>query len=178
MLSQLALRAFQRTRTVRSRRSPRGIQFIELNWPSDSYAAIRDFHGSVPNPSSSSTRWKKRQSNDSYSREAKVQGLKSRAAFKLLEVCGSRYWFSITSNSCRLIQSTESSKGGKQWLISQVTRFPLNRKYTDLPRATHQEAGPKSPSNELNPPAASSELISSPRNPPKAYPPSKGTSYQ
>ena len=36
--------------------------------------------------SSSSTRWKARQSRDQFSREAKVQGLKSRAAFKLLEV--------------------------------------------------------------------------------------------
>jgi hypothetical protein len=38
--------------------------------------------------SSSSTRWKSRQSSDKYTKEAKVQGLKSRAAFKLLEVCG------------------------------------------------------------------------------------------
>jgi 21S rRNA (uridine2791-2'-O)-methyltransferase len=36
--------------------------------------------------SSSSTRWKARQTNDSYAREARVAGLKSRAAFKLLEI--------------------------------------------------------------------------------------------
>ncbi|KAF2659511.1 FtsJ-domain-containing protein [Lophiostoma macrostomum CBS 122681] len=36
--------------------------------------------------SSSSTRWKSRQGNDFFAREAKVQGLKSRAAFKLLEL--------------------------------------------------------------------------------------------
>lgn len=36
--------------------------------------------------SSSSTRWKSRQSRDSFAREAKVAGLKSRAAFKLLEI--------------------------------------------------------------------------------------------
>ena len=36
--------------------------------------------------SSSSTRWKTRQSRDSFAREAKVAGLKSRAAFKLLEI--------------------------------------------------------------------------------------------
>ncbi|THV49899.1 hypothetical protein BGAL_0174g00160 [Botrytis galanthina] len=36
--------------------------------------------------SSSSTRWKSRQGKDAWAREAKVQGLKSRAAFKLLEV--------------------------------------------------------------------------------------------
>jgi hypothetical protein len=36
--------------------------------------------------SSSSTRWKSRQGKDIFAREARVQGLKSRAAFKLLEV--------------------------------------------------------------------------------------------
>ncbi|KZZ94324.1 FtsJ-like methyltransferase [Moelleriella libera RCEF 2490] len=36
--------------------------------------------------SSSSSRWKQRQGQDPYAREAKVQRLKSRAAFKLLEV--------------------------------------------------------------------------------------------
>ncbi|TGO09440.1 hypothetical protein BTUL_0166g00110 [Botrytis tulipae] len=36
--------------------------------------------------SSSSTRWKSRQGKDSWAKEAKVQGLRSRAAFKLLEI--------------------------------------------------------------------------------------------
>lgn len=36
--------------------------------------------------SSSSTRWKSRQGKDAFARDAKVKGLKSRAAFKLLEV--------------------------------------------------------------------------------------------
>lgn len=36
--------------------------------------------------SSSSTRWKSRQGKDFFTREARVQGLKSRAAFKLLAV--------------------------------------------------------------------------------------------
>jgi len=36
--------------------------------------------------SASSTRWKSRQANDHFAREARVQGLKSRAAFKLLQV--------------------------------------------------------------------------------------------
>ncbi|KAL8388348.1 hypothetical protein RB595_009300 [Gaeumannomyces hyphopodioides] len=37
-------------------------------------------------PSSSSSRWKARQESDHYAREAKVKDLKSRAAFKLLEI--------------------------------------------------------------------------------------------
>ncbi|TGO88601.1 hypothetical protein BPOR_0152g00070 [Botrytis porri] len=36
--------------------------------------------------SSSSTRWKSRQGKDAWAREAKVKGLRSRAAFKLLEI--------------------------------------------------------------------------------------------
>ena len=38
--------------------------------------------------SSSSKRWQNRQGRDKFAREARVQGLKSRAAFKLLEVRG------------------------------------------------------------------------------------------
>jgi 21S rRNA (uridine2791-2'-O)-methyltransferase len=41
---------------------------------------------SVRFTSSSSTRWKSRQGKDFFAREARVQGLKSRAAFKLLDV--------------------------------------------------------------------------------------------
>ncbi|KAL8294028.1 hypothetical protein RB597_008148 [Gaeumannomyces tritici] len=37
-------------------------------------------------PSSSSSRWKARQESDQYAREAKVKDLKSRAAFKLLQI--------------------------------------------------------------------------------------------
>ncbi|CAK3906963.1 rRNA methyltransferase 2, mitochondrial [Lecanosticta acicola] len=43
-------------------------------------------HYASSSSSSSSTRWKSRQSRDSYAREAKVAGLKSRAAYKLLEI--------------------------------------------------------------------------------------------
>jgi hypothetical protein len=38
------------------------------------------------NASSSSNRWQSRQGKDRFTKDAKVQGLKSRAAFKLLEV--------------------------------------------------------------------------------------------
>ncbi|KAH9861776.1 hypothetical protein J1614_011529 [Plenodomus biglobosus] len=41
---------------------------------------------SAQRASSSSTRWKSRQGKDFFAREARVQGLKSRAAFKLLEL--------------------------------------------------------------------------------------------
>ncbi|KAF7546155.1 hypothetical protein G7046_g9380 [Stylonectria norvegica] len=37
-------------------------------------------------PAASGSRWKQRQGKDAYARDAKVQGLKSRAAFKLLEM--------------------------------------------------------------------------------------------
>ncbi|KAF5869436.1 putative 21s rrna (uridine -2 -o)-methyltransferase mrm2 protein [Botrytis fragariae] len=46
----------------------------------------RDVHVRNASSSSSSTRWKSRQGKDSWAREAKVKGLKSRAAFKLLEI--------------------------------------------------------------------------------------------
>jgi hypothetical protein len=40
----------------------------------------------VRSASSSSKRWQTRQGNDKFSKEARLQGLMSRAAFKLLEV--------------------------------------------------------------------------------------------
>jgi len=87
MLSQNALRAFCRRQTIRS----------QLQWPCNTgvLSSVRNpaqiyssraFHVSDPQLSSSSTRWKNRQGRDSYAREARVQGLKSRAAFKLLEI--------------------------------------------------------------------------------------------
>lgn len=83
MLSQHALRAFGRVaarpqaQSNRSNRSP-------LKCPDPVNVTII-LNGSS-RASSSSTRWKSRQGRDSFAREAKVQGLKSRAAFKLLEV--------------------------------------------------------------------------------------------
>jgi hypothetical protein len=41
---------------------------------------------SLKRSSSSNSRWKQRQGRDAFARDARVQGLKSRAAFKLLEV--------------------------------------------------------------------------------------------
>ncbi|KAI1380716.1 FtsJ-like methyltransferase [Hypoxylon crocopeplum] len=54
-----------------------------------SYAASRPLAHLVSDGvrwASSNSRWKQRQGSDYYAREAKVQGLKSRAAFKLLEM--------------------------------------------------------------------------------------------
>ncbi|KAH7390615.1 FtsJ-like methyltransferase-domain-containing protein [Pyrenochaeta sp. MPI-SDFR-AT-0127] len=49
-------------------------------------SCTRPFTETVRHASSSSTRWKSRQGKDFFAREARVQGLKSRAAFKLLEL--------------------------------------------------------------------------------------------
>lgn len=48
---------------------------------------------SVAHGSSSSTRWKTRQTRDHFAREAKVAGLKSRAAYKLLELDSKHHIF-------------------------------------------------------------------------------------
>jgi 21S rRNA (uridine2791-2'-O)-methyltransferase len=59
---------------------------IAAQWQ-PSRPCLRNIWPSIRNSSSSSsTRWKSRQGKDVFSREARVQGLKSRAAFKLLEV--------------------------------------------------------------------------------------------
>ena len=53
-------------------------------------------HNPVPHrlaSTSSSTRWKTRQNNDSFAKAARVSGLKSRAAFKLLELDGKHHLF-------------------------------------------------------------------------------------
>jgi 21S rRNA (uridine2791-2'-O)-methyltransferase len=47
---------------------------------------------------SSSKRWQARQLKDHFTREATVQGLKSRAAFKLLQVFKSRLCFIDVDN--------------------------------------------------------------------------------
>lgn len=74
--------------------------------------------------SSSSTRWKSRQGRDSYAKEAKVQGLKSRAAFKLLEVrCGDIRKGNGGADSTRLMRNTRSSRKAKRSLIWSALSF-------------------------------------------------------
>ncbi|EPE27834.1 S-adenosyl-L-methionine-dependent methyltransferase [Glarea lozoyensis ATCC 20868] len=85
MLSRLTLRAYPGTRTIGLTSSLKCALVCDAGLLNHC-ALSRDFRTSTPYLSSSSTRWKKRQSKDSFSKEAKVQGLKSRAAFKLLEI--------------------------------------------------------------------------------------------
>lgn len=66
--------------------------------------------------SSSSKRWVARQGKDKFAREARVQGLKSRAAYKLLEVCfhcsrGGE--ISLIRYHGRLMKDIRYSRGGK-----------------------------------------------------------------
>ncbi|KAK3697726.1 2' O-ribose methyltransferase [Vermiconidia calcicola] len=56
-----------------------------LQWPEPTTSPTSNIPRRA-STSSSSTRWKTRQSRDIFAREAKVAGLKSRAAFKLLEI--------------------------------------------------------------------------------------------
>lgn len=69
--------------------------------------------------SSSSTRWKSRQGKDIFAREARVQGLKSRAAFKLLEVriLSFALVFLKLIGEFRLMPNTRSSKKDRLSLI-------------------------------------------------------------
>ncbi|KAL7946648.1 FtsJ-like methyltransferase domain-containing protein [Trichoderma barbatum] len=68
--------------------SPRSLRLILRPWTLISQAAPLSNAPwlSGTRLSSSGTQWKKRQGRDAYVRHAKVQGLKSRAAFKLLEI--------------------------------------------------------------------------------------------
>lgn len=66
--------------------------------------------------SSSSTRWKSRQGRDAFTREAKVQGLKSRAAFKLLEV-RTLYTHIVLLTWYRLMRNIKSSRRARPSLI-------------------------------------------------------------
>lgn len=83
--------------------------------------------GATARSASSATRWKTRQGSDPFAREAKLKGLKSRAAFKLLEVrltyflCSNVVLTTVLSSfsgplltgGCRWTQSTDCSRRGK-----------------------------------------------------------------
>lgn len=82
--------------------------------------------------SKSSGAWTRRQGRDTFTREAKVQGLKSRAAFKLLEVHYTHTLFlpSPISPSTSLLQS--------QKLTSSFLPPTDQRKVPHLPAARHR----------------------------------------
>lgn len=67
---------------------PRSLRLILCPWALTSHATPLSSALSLngARPSSSGTQWKQRQGRDAYVRHAKVQGLKSRAGFKLLEI--------------------------------------------------------------------------------------------
>jgi 21S rRNA (uridine2791-2'-O)-methyltransferase len=87
MISQHTAQIFPKNIPRRSYLTLLCLQIHELSGTSRRLNASK--FSILPNTrlSSSSTRWKTRQGRDSFARQAKVQGLKSRAAFKLLEVC-------------------------------------------------------------------------------------------
>ena len=67
-------------------RFAKGENGVENGLRTYTYICMRNASSSSSS-SSSSTRWKSRQGKDWFARAAKVKGLRSRAAFKLLEVC-------------------------------------------------------------------------------------------
>lgn len=121
----------------------------------------------------SSSRWKQRQGRDKYARDAKVLALKSRAAFKLLEVSlldpggGREGPQALTRRAeARWMKSIASSSPTRrlstwQAFLHLVTspfpspswpepckhhRHPADHEPPPPPRATPPAAGPKSPS--------------------------------
>ena len=84
-------------------------------------------------PSSSSTRWRARQVQDRFAKEAKVQGLKSRAAFKLLEIDSKYHIFSpgqtvvdlgYAPGSWSQVAVTKTSPGGRVVGIDVIPAQP------------------------------------------------------
>src|SRR5215469_9087096 len=84
-------------------------------------------------PSSSSTRWRARQTRDRFAKEAKVQGLKSRAAFKLLEIDSKYRIFSpgqtvidlgYAPGSWSQVAVTKTSPGGRVVGIDVIPAQP------------------------------------------------------
>ncbi|KAK0701496.1 FtsJ-like methyltransferase-domain-containing protein [Apiosordaria backusii] len=81
---RLAVRPVNRTLSLSSSLSPPSCLFITPSSTSPSSSCPR--LQQQTRPASSNNRWKQRQSSDVFARAAKVKGLKSRAAFKLLEL--------------------------------------------------------------------------------------------
>ncbi|RYO70437.1 hypothetical protein AA0113_g3101 [Alternaria arborescens] len=94
-----------------------------------STCATRDFRQprNVPSSrrsSSSSTKWKSRQGRDFFSKEAKVQGLKSRAAFKLLELNGKHKLFKPGQTIVDLVAANRTAPDGRVIGIDLIPAQP------------------------------------------------------
>ncbi|KAI9368199.1 hypothetical protein BJX61DRAFT_237850 [Aspergillus egyptiacus] len=85
---------------------------------------ICEFHLLVQRRFSSSKRWQARQSNDHFTREAAVQGLKSRAAFKLLQIDEKYRIFESGQTVVDLVRPARDTNG-KQ-IIGSLTRDSSN----------------------------------------------------
>lgn len=91
MLARVAVRSRQAYKTATCERIP-PLQHVwqGLSRPSPPYEhhllPTTPLARNASTTSSSSTRWKARQTRDTFARDAKVAGLKSRAAYKLLEI--------------------------------------------------------------------------------------------
>jgi len=84
--------------------------------------------------SASSTRWKTRQANDHFAREARVSGLKSRAAFKLLQI-DERY---------RILKRGSTIVDLVRFLLRLHYANEVSQSCTYSPlRVTHPAPGPK-----------------------------------
>lgn len=105
-------------------------------------------------PSSSGARWKQRQGSDPYAREAKVQGLKSRAAFKLLEVSLTRAIYCLVAcvrvnngsvDGCQIQPLQKGADGSRSseppLLHATCYSWPWSLANLSPPRDMPQEAG-------------------------------------
>jgi hypothetical protein len=110
-------------------------------------SAQRPFSATSASSAASNTRWKARQGKDQYAREAKVRGLKSRAAFKLLEMDSKYRLFKPGQTVVDLVSSCT--------LLWQCSHWPYQRPLI-VCRGMLQEAGHRSPWNAQNRPAACS----------------------
>ena len=98
--------------------------------------------------STSSKRWVARQRRDAFTREAKVQQFKSRAAFKLLEVTPTHKV--SPANPKQLNEKYNIFRPG-QTVIDLVQPAYFICQIFDFARASHQDPGPKSQFLKLNP---------------------------
>ncbi|KAH7551530.1 hypothetical protein BM1_09846 [Bipolaris maydis] len=82
------------------------------------------FAQSIRHSSSSSTRWKSRQGRDFFAKEARVQGLKSRAAFKLLELNDKHKLFRPGQTVVDLVAVNRTSPDGRVIGIDLIPAQP------------------------------------------------------